>query len=250
MRCAFCAGTPIIAIRRKADPVSEAKGKRRSSSSHRSPGSGRREDAVGADGRDPPQFMLASASPRRRELLHQMGFQFSIVTPHVDETQIHSETAEAYVRRLAVAKARAGLGLQPSGADLGVLGADTAVAIDGEVLGKPRGRAEGLSMLARLSGRTHVVLSAVAFCSGSACESRVQRSQVRFREIGAHERAAYWASGEPADKAGGYAIQGLAAAFAAHLEGSYTGVMGLPLFETTELLARYGIRTGLLGSPK
>lgn len=183
---------------------------------------------------------LASASPRRRELLLQIGVPHQRVAAPIDESVLPGETPAAYVERLARAKAAAGLAVLGV-ADACVLGADTAVVLDGRILGKPVDRADGLAMLAALSGREHEVLTAVAVCDGSRCAARVVGSRVRFRTVGAAEREAYWATGEPQDKAGGYAIQGLAAIFVERLEGSYSAVVGLPLAETAELLAGFGI---------
>ncbi|HXH03274.1 MAG TPA: Maf family protein [Candidatus Competibacteraceae bacterium] len=191
---------------------------------------------------------LASASPRRRELLAQINVAFDVLQVEVDETPLPAETPADYVARLALAKARAGWERLETRPPRPVLGADTAVVIDGRILGKPRDRDDGLAMLALLSGREHQVLSAVALVQGGREALRVQLSRVRFRPLSAAECAAYWASGEPADKAGAYAIQGLAALFVQALEGSYSGVMGLPLYETGELLTEFGI--ALLGAPR
>jgi septum formation protein len=157
----------------------------------------------------------------------------------VDETRKVQETPEGYVLRLALAKARAGWQAQTE-ARLPVLAADTAVVVNGEVLGKPRGPDDGLAMLEKLSGRSHQVLSAVALV-GQREATRLSESAVTFRTLSERERLAYWASGEGADKAGGYAIQGRAAVFVQHLSGSYSGVMGLPLYETAQLLDEFGI---------
>jgi septum formation protein len=186
---------------------------------------------------------LASASPRRRELLRQIGVTYRRLPVEVDETPLPGESPGDYVARLALAKARTGWRTLGRRAPRPVLGADTAVVVDAVILGKPRDRDEGLAMLARLSGREHRVLSAVALTDATRDAVRVQESRVRFRELAAAERAAYWNSGEPLDKAGGYAIQGRAAAFITELRGSYSGVMGLPLFETAELLREFGIPT-------
>ena len=186
---------------------------------------------------------LASASPRRRELLRQIGVAYRRLPVEVDETPLPGESPGDYVARLALAKARTGWRTLGRRAPRPVLGADTAVVVDAVILGKPRDRDEGLAMLARLSGREHRVLSAVALADATRDAVRVQESRVRFRELTAAERAVYWNSGEPLDKAGGYAIQGRAAAFIAELRGSYSGVMGLPLFETAELLREFGIPT-------
>lgn len=181
---------------------------------------------------------LASGSPRRRELLTQIGVPFTAISADIDETPLDHETPAAYVERLARGKAEAG---RRSGADGCVLGADTAVVLDGQILGKPRDQADAQAMLMSLSGRDHEVLTAIAVLDDQRCESRVVRSRVRFRPITEPEAAAYWASGEPRDKAGGYGIQGLGAVFVAGLEGSYSAVVGLPLCETAQLLDDFGI---------
>ena len=187
-----------------------------------------------ADGID---IHLASQSPRRRELLAQIGIRHDVIGVEVDETPRAGEAPAEYVLRLALAKARAGHRLRP---DRPVLGADTAVVQDDRVLGKPLDRQDAAAMLAQLSGREHRVLTAVALV-GDREETRLSVSRVRFRPIDAAEAAAYWETGEPADKAGGYAVQGLGALFVESIGGSYSGVMGLPLFETGELLRRAGI---------
>lgn len=182
---------------------------------------------------------LASGSPRRRELLTQIGVPFSVVSAPIDETPLPDESAPAYVERLARAKAAAGLACIEGQAV--VLGADTAVVLDGRILGKPENREDALAMLADLSGREHQVLTAVALSDGQRVHSLCVTSKVRFRAISAEEAQRYWASGEPADKAGGYAIQGLGAVFVTGLSGSYSAVVGLPLSETAELLGQFGI---------
>ncbi|MFT0517547.1 Maf family protein [Pseudomonas faucium] len=182
---------------------------------------------------------LASGSPRRRELLTQIGVPFTPVSAPIDETPLPGESAEAYVERLAVAKAEAGLA--SLGGPAPTLGADTAVVLDGRILGKPENREHALAMLAELSGRAHQVLTAVAVSDGQRCQSLCVASNVRFRAISPAEAERYWASGEPVDKAGGYAIQGLGAVFVTGLEGSYSAVVGLPLSETAELLGQFGI---------
>ena len=187
-----------------------------------------------ADGID---VHLASQSPRRRELLAQIGIRHDVIAVEVDETPRAGEAPAEYVLRLALAKARAGHGLRP---DRPVLGADTAVVQDDRILGKPLDRQDAAAMLAQLSGREHRVLTAVALV-GDREETRLSVSRVRLRPIDAAEAAAYWETGEPADKAGGYAVQGLGALFVESIGGSYSGVMGLPLFETGELLRRAGI---------
>jgi septum formation protein len=185
---------------------------------------------------------LASGSPRRRELLQQIGVPFRLVGSELDETPLPGEQPLAYVSRLAAAKAEAGwqrsrdLGAAP------VLAADTAVVLDGKILGKPQDRADAESMLSRLSARTHEVMTAVALRSVAVNEIKVSHSWVTFRAVDAAEARTYWNTGEPRDKAGAYAIQGYAAVFIADLRGSYSGVMGLPLFETAELLKAAGLR--------
>jgi septum formation protein len=191
---------------------------------------------------------LASGSPRRRELLAQVGLVPTVLAVTVDETPRPGESAADLTCRLAAAKARAGRA-QLAGPGV-VIGADTAVALGSELFGKPVDAADGARMLARLSGRTHEVWSAVAVAEAGRERVELSRSEVTFRVIEPAEAAAYWATGEPRDKAGGYAIQGLGAAFVTLLHGSYSGVMGLPLFETLRLLRAAGCPTpGLAGGP-
>ena len=184
---------------------------------------------------------LASGSPRRRELLQQIGVSFRVVGTAVDEAVQSAETAPTYVLRLAAAKAEAGWVRSREGKHVPVLAADTAVVLDGRILGKPADGQDAEHMLGQLSGRTHEVLTAVALRTVDGLQSRISRSEVTFRSITAGEARAYWETGEPSDKAGGYAIQGLGAIFIADLRGSYSGVMGLPLFETAELLGNAGL---------
>ncbi|MCO1623876.1 MAG: Maf family protein [Pseudomonas alloputida] len=182
---------------------------------------------------------LASGSPRRRELLMQIGVPFMVISAPVDESPLPNESAPAYVERLARAKAAAGLARVDDPAV--VLGADTAVVLDGRILGKPENREDALAMLADLSGREHQVLTAVALDDGQRVHSFCVTSKVRFRAISTDEAQRYWASGEPADKAGSYAVQGLGAVFVTGLSGSYSAVVGLPLCETADLLGQFGI---------
>lgn len=184
---------------------------------------------------------LASGSPRRRELLAQIGVPFVSLTTSVDETPLPEEAPIAYVERLARAKAAAGLATLGTDEQAVVLGADTSVVLDGRILGKPGSREECIAMLQDLSGREHEVLTAVALASVQRSEARVVCSRVAFRPIDAAEAEAYWSTGEPLDKAGGYAIQGFAAVFVSQLTGSYSGVVGLPLCETAQLLTEFGI---------
>ena len=185
------------------------------------------------------QLYLASGSPRRRELLTQIGVPFTVVSAPIDETPLPGEAPAAYVERLAQAKAVAGFA-QADGAGV-VLGADTTVVLDGQILGKPENREQALAMLGDLSKREHQVLTAVALTDGQRSISRCVSTTVRFRTISFEEALRYWDSGEPVDKAGGYAIQGLGAVFVSGIEGSYSAVVGLPLSETAELLEQFGV---------
>lgn len=182
---------------------------------------------------------LASASPRRRELLEQIGVLVQVVRCSVDEQVRVGESAPAYVQRVTRDKVLAGVAVAPTGAV--VLAADTAVVVDDRILGKPADREEGLGMLRLLSAREHEVMTAVAVARGAEVRLELVTTRVRFRSLSDAEMDAYWASGEPADKAGGYGIQGLGAIFVAHLSGSYSAVVGLPLMETANLLAGFGI---------
>jgi len=186
----------------------------------------------------PPLLTLASESPRRRELLEQIGVAHLVSGADIDETVRAGEAPADYVVRMACAKARTVRARSPG---LPVLAADTTVVVDGLILAKPRDRADGLAMLGRLSGRSHQVLTAVALAAASGITFRLSASEVRMRAVTPEECAAYWETGEPRDKAGGYAIQGRGALFIEHLNGSYSGVMGLPLYETGQLLAAAGI---------
>ncbi len=185
---------------------------------------------------------LASRSPRRQELLGQIGVKFMAMEIDVDETVLGGESPRTYVERLARAKSVAGW-QRVERDDLPrapVLGADTTVAIDGRILGKPVDRREAAQMLASLSGRLHEVLTAVSLKFGPRLESAVSVSEVRFKTLTNEEIARYVATGECEDKAGAYGIQGHAARFVADLHGSFSGVMGLPLYETAQLMDRLG----------
>lgn len=186
---------------------------------------------------------LASQSPRRRELLTQIGVPFEAFSVDIDETPAAGERPEQLVSRLALEKARAGRAYmrERQWAERPVLGADTVVVSDGEALGKPRNQGDAADMLARLSGRSHQVLSSVALISGSNEWLERVATTVHFRPIGRAEIKRYWSTGEPRDKAGGYGIQGAAAVFVRAIEGSYSGVVGLPLCQTAELLCRAGV---------
>ncbi len=183
---------------------------------------------------------LASASPRRSALLRQIFVPHQILIPNVDESRLAGESPSDYVVRLARAKAqRIWERLKPE-ERRPVLAADTTVALGDEIFGKPADRAEGTAMLQRLAGGTHQVYTAIALAYAEGMEQALSVSEVSFRKLSATECQAYWNSGEPQDKAGGYAVQGLAASFITRLSGSYSGVMGLPLAETAQLLALVG----------
>ena len=186
---------------------------------------------------------LASSSPRRRELLKQIGIKFALISDlDVDESLRATETPEQYVTRLAHEKAVAGfsriysaekdrsLAMPP------VLGADTCIALDGEILGKPVSREEGISMLQLLSDRSHKVLTAICLFDDKQEQQCLSQSIVKFKALELDDIVSYWETGEPVDKAGAYAIQGIAAKFITHLQGSYSGVVGLPLYELAEML--------------
>jgi septum formation protein len=193
---------------------------------------------------------LASRSPRRRELLTQIGVRYHLLlfrerpdSPiEINEEPLADEAPDAYVERVARAKAEAGWKrmMQRNLPHAPVLAADTTVALDGRIFGKPGDREEAAVMLAALSGRSHEVLTAISLQYGDRAERALSRSEVRFKELSQKEIADYVATGEADDKAGGYAIQGRAARFIAELRGSYSGVMGLPLYETAQLLDRLG----------
>ena len=184
-----------------------------------------------------PVLCLASASPRRQALLASIGVPVSVLPSDIDETPLEGESPHSYVERLAVAKAQAAMGKTA----LPVLGSDTAVVIDDTILGKPNDQQHAADMLHRLSGRTHQVLTTVAVSGPRGILSCCVTTNVTMRELSAEEIACYWLTGEPADKAGGYAIQGLAAIFIEHIQGSHSAVVGLPLFETTHLLRQQGV---------
>lgn len=187
------------------------------------------------------QFYLASQSPRRRELLSQLGAGFIVQAADIDEAVLPGEVAGDYVLRLAEAKALAVWNSAARVHSIPVLAADTIVVLDQQILGKPRDHADACVMLQQLSGRQHQVLTAVAVRQGDRQESLIQMSQVSFAKLTIQQIERYVASGEPADKAGAYAIQGRAAAFVSDLQGSYSGVVGLPLYETCRLLRHFGI---------
>jgi septum formation protein len=179
---------------------------------------------------------LASQSPRRRELLTQIGIEYELLSNDIDETPLKDELASDYVQRLAIEKARAGKKLATENKP--VLGADTIVVVDNKLLGKPCNEKDAIAMLLSLSNRTHQVMTAVALVQGDQVVSDVVMTNVTFRAINEQEALSYWLSGEPKDKAGGYGIQGLGAQFVEKIEGCYFAVVGLPLMKTQQLLNR------------
>jgi septum formation protein len=181
-----------------------------------------------------PRLILASASPRRKQLLSQIGVSFSVQSADIDEAPIKGESPSEYVKRLAIEKASA-VYQKINSPNTWVLGSDTSVILNNEIFGKPVDKSNAIEMLFRLSGETHQVLTSVALIGGST-NCIVNESNVTFAKLTSSEIEVYWETGEPLGKAGAYAIQGVAAAFIKHLEGSFSGVMGLPLFETTQLL--------------
>ncbi len=184
-------------------------------------------------------LILASTSPRRAALLEQLGLEFEVRRVAIDESRLQGEAVLDHVQRLALEKARSGN--DGNTRNLPVLGADTIVCLDDEVFGKPGNREQAIEMLLRLSGREHQVLTAVAMVSSQQEAVLVSSSSVNMRVISPAEAEAYWATGEPSDKAGGYAIQGLGGIFVSYLQGSYSAVVGLPLLETVQLMRRFGI---------
>jgi septum formation protein len=191
----------------------------------------------------PGTLVLASASPRRRELLTQIGVPHAVLAVDIDESALAGEAPAALAVRLAREKALAGR--TRDGNRRAVLGSDTIVVLDGEVYGKPRDAGDARRMLSALSGRSHQVMSAVALAlpGDGPVSDALNVTEVQMRPIAPAEIDAYWASGEPAGKAGAYAIQGLGAVFIQHIRGSYSGVMGLPLYETASLLQAAGLRS-------
>ena len=189
-----------------------------------------------------PDVYLASASPRRRELLEQIGIEFNLVEIRFPEDILVGETPRAYVERVALQKALIGhRQLDAVKESCVVIGADTAVVVDNHILGKPTNYVDAVRMLQLLSDREHEVLSAVAMTDGKRQKTVCQTSRVRMRQIADDEIGQYWQTGEPADKAGSYAVQGKGAVFIRHIEGSYSGIMGLPIFETVALLSEFGV---------
>lgn len=187
-------------------------------------------------------ILLASASGRRSRLLDQIGVRHRIHATEIDETPFAGESPAAYVTRLAAAKARAAIDVPGDSPGCPVLAADTTVVLDGSIFGKPADEAECVAMLSALGGRRHEVLTAIALWHDGRLAEAFATSHVTFRAIDAAECRRYWATGEPAGKAGAYAIQGFGAVFVRSLEGSFSNVMGLPLFETAALLDAAAVR--------
>lgn len=187
---------------------------------------------------DSTTLVLASNSPRRRELLLRLGVTFQVCPQDIDESVLDAEKPHAYVQRVALEKAQSALAVNP---DALVLAADTSVIVDDQILGKPQDSADAAFMLALLSNREHIVLTAITLADSLRQRSAVVRTTVNFRPISTAEMQRYWETGEPIGKAGAYAIQGFGAAFVESIEGSFSNVVGLPLFETAEYLQEFGV---------
>ena len=197
-------------------------------------------------------LILASQSPRRKELLSQIGYMFSSVPSHINEDLVENEKATDYVQRLAIEKAKAvseTLSLQQKKSTI-IIGSDTSVVYNGNILGKPSNFNECAQQLAMLSGNTHQVLTSIAVIHQDRCLSEVVTTHVTFKILTPDEIARYWATGEPKDKAGSYGIQGIAGQFVTNISGSYSAVVGLPLFETAQLLSHFGMPTPIQQSLK
>lgn len=192
------------------------------------------------------RLMLASASPRRKDLLQQLGLSPEIAVADIDETPLADEPADRYVMRLARAKGQViadRCSNTGDAADTVIVAADTIIALQGNLLGKPQSKQDAFSMWQQMSDGCHEVLTAVAVFSPQGCDVVLNRNQVVFSAIDAAAMDAYWETGEPQDKAGAYAIQGYAAAWVKEITGSYSGIMGLPLYETAALLKQHGVKT-------
>ena len=187
-------------------------------------------------------LILASASPRREKLLRQLGVNFVSEPQDIIEEKRIDESPEKFVKRMAEGKASSAFGKRKE-KDIVVVASDTIVVCDKRVLGKPKDKSDGIKMLLTLSNKTHRVLSAVTVANTLRYKSTVSETSVSFREISEIEAECYWDSGEPEGKAGGYAIQGCGAVFVQSINGSYSGVMGLPLFQTAQLLSEFGINS-------
>ena len=192
-------------------------------------------------------LILASQSPRRQELLHQLGYEFTVSAADIDEEAYQNESPDDYVLRLSVEKAQAIFQQLPISkqTDTLVLGADTCVVIDGEILGKPADEKQCLTTLGKLSGKSHQVLTSIATVGASIVIKELITTQVNFITLKPAEIQRYWQTGEPCDKAGSYAIQGIGGQFVTGINGSYSAVVGLPLYETSQMLAKLGIPTSI-----
>lgn len=184
---------------------------------------------------------LASASPRRREILDQLGIPYVLHPQNIDESRLQDELPEDYVCRLAKTKAETALSLTDKQSNSACLGSDTTVVCDNEIFEKPLDETDAHRILKTLSGRTHFVLTAVALAKSEGTEVLLSKSEVTFKTLTEGEITSYWQTGEPVDKAGAYGIQGLGAMFVKDIKGSYSGIMGLPVFETISLLAKIQI---------
>ena len=192
-------------------------------------------------------LILASKSPRRQQLLAQLGYQFTTSSADIDESVVNGETPKQYVRRLAIAKAQV---IAKENSQAVVLGSDTAVVIDNEILGKPGDQQDCIAMLKKLSGRQHQVLTSIALVQGKRVESQVVTTEVFFKTLSEQEMLRYWQSEEPKDKAGSYGIQGLGAQFVHKIQGCYFAVVGLPLYQSAQMLAAFGLPTAIQGNEK
>ncbi len=196
------------------------------------------------------QLILASQSPRRKELLAQLGYQFTTQAADIDESVRSNETAKDYVLRLAKEKAQAifsSLSVQQQAQSV-VIGSDTSVVIEGDILGKPANEAECITTLLRLENKQHQVLTAIAVISqdnSNKLMSQLIETQVQFKSLSVEEIKRYWHTGEPCDKAGSYAIQGIGGQFVTTIKGSYSAVVGLPLYETSQMLAKCALPTSI-----
>lgn len=188
-------------------------------------------------------LILASQSPRRKELLEQLGYHFTCLPADIDESVLAQENPEQYVSRLAIEKAR--VIAKQYDESVVVLGSDTSVVFGTHILGKPASLDECIAILSMLSGQTHQVITAVAVVKGERTEVFVVRTEVDFKVLTEQEISRYWQTGEPQDKAGAYGIQGIAGQFVKKIRGSYSAVVGLPLYETSQLLSLFGVHSSI-----
>jgi len=196
------------------------------------------------------QLILASKSPRRKQLLSQLGFQFECESADIDESVLPEENPEDYVRRVAVEKAQAIANILEFSDNIIVLGSDTSVVIEGEILGKPVDKTDFVDMFNKLSGKRHQVITGIAVVQSARIESRIVVTDVYFKPLTSQEIDNYWYTNEPQDKAGGYGIQGIGGQFIEKIDGCYFSVVGLPLYETTQLLNEFGLYTPVQAVPR